>query len=76
MDIVQLAVIVVVAVALVALLIVRQTREYGRQLEQLEASKKKPKEFGVYTVEEVAKHDKPDDAWIIIKHKETQEYRV
>ncbi|KXZ47370.1 hypothetical protein GPECTOR_36g91 [Gonium pectorale] len=75
MDLIQLAVIAALGIALVAFIIARQKREYGKQLSQLEP-KKKPLEFGIYTVEEVAKHDKPDDAWIIVRHKETQEYRV
>ncbi|GLC43931.1 hypothetical protein PLESTB_000211000 [Pleodorina starrii] len=76
MDLAQILIIAALGVAIVAFIIVRQSRDYGKQLEQLDPKKKKPREFGVYTLDEVAKHNKRDDAWIIVQHKETKEYRV
>ncbi|GIL75476.1 hypothetical protein Vretifemale_5257, partial [Volvox reticuliferus] len=75
MDLTQILIIAAAAVAIVTFFIIRQTRDYGKQLEQL-APKKKPREFGIYTLDQVAQHNKRDDAWIIVQHKETKEYRV
>lgn len=77
MDPTQLLIVVAVAVVLVAVLIARQLADYKQQVAQLDPKKtKKPREFGVHTVEEVAKHNNRDDAWIIVQHKETKEWRV
>ncbi|EFJ50101.1 hypothetical protein VOLCADRAFT_80369 [Volvox carteri f. nagariensis] len=76
MELTQILIIAAVGIALVASIILRQTRSYVKQLEQLDPKKKQPREFGIYTLEQVAKHNKRDDAWIIVQHKETKEYRV
>ncbi|GFR52705.1 hypothetical protein Agub_g15334 [Astrephomene gubernaculifera] len=75
MDLPLMIATTVLAAVFIAFIILRQKFRYGKQLEQL-TPKAKPRTFGVFTLEEVAKHDKPDDAWIIVQHLETKEYRV
>lgn len=79
-DVVLLALTAVAAALIVWLLFFRQKSEYGRQLQQLQPKAKaraaRPAELGSYTRAEVAKHSSPDDAWIVVQHKGTGEWRV
>lgn len=53
MDLVMLAVVAVLGVAAVLFLFRRQSKDYGKQLNQLQPKKKRAqkREFGVYTLE-------------------------
>ncbi len=72
--------VVVGALLLVFALIRRQGSEYSQHVKQLKPQQEKrskpPAEFKVYTREEVAKHSSADDAWVIIRDKDSGELRV
>jgi cytochrome b involved in lipid metabolism len=67
-----------VALLLIYKFVFRQTKTHATHAEHIKEKKihKKSREFKIYTREEVAKHCSRDDAWVIIKHKETGEVRV
>lgn len=71
----------VVAFASILFILQRQRAQYSKHVAQLKPAAKEKRsvakrEFREYTREEVAQHNKPDDAWIIVKDKRTQELRV
>lgn len=79
MELLHLVLLALLGVGAVVFLITRQTREYGKQLGQLQpkarAKREKPA-FRAYSLAEVAEHSTIDDAWIIIQHRESKEWRV
>eukprot|EP00798_Chlamydomonas_sp_ICE-L_P018996 gene18996-25580_t len=68
--------IVAIAAAAIYLLIQKQSHSYSQHVDQLKPKAKKVREFKIYTTEDVAQHNKRDDAWIIVKDKSTGEERV
>ncbi len=69
-------IVAAVAIFLVWSLIGRQSKAYARHVGQLQpkAKRSKPAEqrvFGVFTRDEVAKHNTRHDAWIIVRNKES-----
>lgn len=78
MDIIQIALVVVLGIAAVAFIIVRQRGEYGKQVAQLKPGlpKKREKRYEEYTMEQVREHNSKADAWLVVQHKESGEWRV
>jgi hypothetical protein len=71
------------ALAAVLRLLARQRSEYGRHVQQLQpGAKEKRSAAGPrvlrsdITRDEVARHNRADDAWIIVRNKRTKELRV
>uniref|UniRef100_A0A7S0RTG4 Cytochrome b5 heme-binding domain-containing protein n=1 Tax=Chlamydomonas leiostraca TaxID=1034604 RepID=A0A7S0RTG4_9CHLO len=80
MEQLELVAIGLTAIAIILLLIRRQRAAYSKHVDQLQPTKKKyskkVKEFNIYTKEEVAKHNKHDDAWIIVQDARSKVWKV